>query len=199
MADDKVNLTLQKAQTTSTTDMNEQIEEANTHDFPSRVAREVAKARSKHKPINSLHEGYAVILEEVDELWDETRKKSSERDPSEVIIELVQIGAMAQRTAEDVLGIQRAPSGKPATNPEVPASRLGTPMIRPMETAPLDGTYILLFGPSGYRGTPLRCEVCRWDPVYRPRNPWLTYAGNGFSDTGEPPVGWLPLPMGVVL
>lgn len=66
--------------------------------------------------------------------------------------------------------------------------------LRPMDTAPKDGTYILLFGPSGYTTTPLRCEVCRYDARYRPRQPWIDYANDSFLDSGDPPVGWLPLP-----
>lgn len=65
--------------------------------------REIDAARSKHKPINSAHEGYAVILEELDEFWQEVRKKRSERSPDKMVSELVQVAAMAQRTAEDVL------------------------------------------------------------------------------------------------
>jgi hypothetical protein len=34
------------------------------------VERELAKARQTHAPMNGHHEGYAVILEELDELWE---------------------------------------------------------------------------------------------------------------------------------
>ena len=67
------------------------------------VTRELEGARSKHKPINSVHEGYAVILEELEEFWEEVRKKRQERNVDRMFDELVQIAAMAQRTAEDVL------------------------------------------------------------------------------------------------
>ena len=33
------------------------------------VAMELSAARAKHPPQKSLHEGYAVLLEEVDEFW----------------------------------------------------------------------------------------------------------------------------------
>jgi hypothetical protein len=63
------------------------------------VAAEVVRARAKHPPINSLHEGYAVILEELDEFWEEVR--AQQFDPHRSYHELVQVAAMAQRTAED--------------------------------------------------------------------------------------------------
>lgn len=64
--------------------------------------REIESAKSKHGPINSAHEGYSVILEELDEFWEEVRKKKSERSKDKMVAELVQVAAMAQRTAEDV-------------------------------------------------------------------------------------------------
>lgn len=65
---------------------------------------------------------------------------------------------------------------------------------QPLETAPRDGTYILLAGPSGYMGTPLRVEVCRHDAGYHPLQPWVNYANNSFMDGGEAPTCWMPLP-----
>ena len=44
---------------------------------------------------NSLHEGYAVLLEEVEELWDEIKKKDRFRDYPNMIIESAQIASMA--------------------------------------------------------------------------------------------------------
>lgn len=66
--------------------------------------------------------------------------------------------------------------------------------LLPIETAPKDGTYILLFGPSGYTTTPLRCQVGHWDAEYRPLDPWQTYSNDSFCDSGEAPTHWLPLP-----
>ena len=40
---------------------------ADDETFFSDVMDELRKARENHKPMHSLHEGYAVILEEVDE------------------------------------------------------------------------------------------------------------------------------------
>jgi vacuolar-type H+-ATPase catalytic subunit A/Vma1 len=64
--------------------------------------REIEAARTNHNPINSAHEGYSVILEELEEFWEEVRKKRSARTPDRMVAELVQVAAMAQRTAEDV-------------------------------------------------------------------------------------------------
>lgn len=67
------------------------------------VEAELAEARLKHAPLNSLHEAYAVLLEEVDELWDECRKRRSERNKENIRKELIQIAAMALRTIIDVV------------------------------------------------------------------------------------------------
>ena len=76
--------------------------EAGSGLFADLQRQEIEAARSKHRPINSAHEGYSVILEELDEFWEEVRKKRSERSLERMVAELVQIAAMAQRTAEDV-------------------------------------------------------------------------------------------------
>lgn len=71
--------------------------------FQRLVADELTSARKKHPgKQNSFHEGYGVLLEEVDEFWDEVKKRSSKRIPAKVLAELVQVAAMAQRTAEDL-------------------------------------------------------------------------------------------------
>lgn len=38
------------------------------------VDRERVAASNKYPPFNSSHEGYAVMAEEVDELWDEVKR-----------------------------------------------------------------------------------------------------------------------------
>lgn len=59
------------------------------------VLEELYDATSKFAPFNSAHEGYAVILEELHELWDEIRKNP--QDPSRMREEVVQVAAMAIR------------------------------------------------------------------------------------------------------
>lgn len=62
------------------------------------VQVEADKAIAKHGNFNSLHEAYAVTLEEIDELWDEVRKKQSKRNHQDVYNELVQIAACCLKT-----------------------------------------------------------------------------------------------------
>jgi hypothetical protein len=66
------------------------------------VERELSSAQYAHSPMNSHHEAYGVILEEVDEYWAEVKKKAKDRRPSEVRAELVQIAAMACRAIIDL-------------------------------------------------------------------------------------------------
>jgi len=63
---------------------------------------ELEKATRKHKPLNSAHEGYAVILEELDELWEHVRAQTEDRDVQEMRKECIQIAAMAMRFIQDV-------------------------------------------------------------------------------------------------
>lgn len=61
---------------------------------------ELARARFKHRDMASAHEGYAVILEELDELWDEIKAQTPDR--SKMRKEALQVAAMALRFVEDV-------------------------------------------------------------------------------------------------
>jgi len=51
------------------------------------VLSELRQATEEFGPMNSAHEGYAVILEELDELWEEikAKKPDSERMEKEAI------------------------------------------------------------------------------------------------------------------
>ena len=71
--------------------------------FAKLVAAELVDARTKHGPQASIHEGYAVLLEELDEVWDEVKKKTKERDMENLLKELVQVASSAQKMAEDVV------------------------------------------------------------------------------------------------
>lgn len=64
---------------------------------------EYCNARKKHPRMNSLHEGYAVLLEEVDELWEEVKKRSALRSRANMKTELIQIAAMAAALYAEVV------------------------------------------------------------------------------------------------
>lgn len=64
------------------------------------VNREYHGAIAQHPPLNGAHEGYAVILEEIDELWGEVKMRHA--DPMAMLSECVQIAAMASRFASEV-------------------------------------------------------------------------------------------------
>lgn len=67
-----------------------------------RVMGEYDRAINTYPPFNSLHEGYAVILEELDELWDEVKKKPINRDMEVIKREAAQVAAMALRFIHDI-------------------------------------------------------------------------------------------------
>ena len=70
----------------------------------SEVRAELFVAAGRYPPMQSAHEGYAVLLEEVDELWDEVRVKQSNRDLLAMRKEAIQVAAMAVRFLLDVTG-----------------------------------------------------------------------------------------------
>lgn len=55
---------------------------------------ELVKARQKFPPMASAHEGYGVIAEEFDELWEIIKQKQTERDYAAMRKETIQLGAM---------------------------------------------------------------------------------------------------------
>lgn len=66
------------------------------------VLLELSSASDKFPPFNSAHEGYAILKEEVDELWDEVKKKPSLRSNMALEKEAIQVAAMALRFLVDV-------------------------------------------------------------------------------------------------
>ena len=79
--------------------------------FQTLVWRELADAREKYPtPFRSLHEAYAVLLEEVEEFWIVVREKNQSEEAA--LTELTQIAAMAQRAAEDLQMVPRHRCGE---------------------------------------------------------------------------------------
>ena len=77
------------------------------------AVQEVKRARFQlgHGPMHSAHEGYAVILEELDELWEEVKKKP--RSPENLAAmrsEVVQVAAMAIAFVVEVCDADPPPS-----------------------------------------------------------------------------------------
>ena len=74
----------------------------NPHDSPlwEELSDELSRACAKFGPMAGPHEGWAVIREEVDELWDDV-KANRGRGP-EARKEALQIAAMALRYIVDV-------------------------------------------------------------------------------------------------
>lgn len=64
------------------------------------ILREYLSAARKHKPYNSAHEGFAVLLEEVDELKAEVWRR--DRDLSAMRAEAIQVASCALRFITDV-------------------------------------------------------------------------------------------------
>ena len=59
------------------------------------IKEETLRTSGKWPPFHSVHEGYGVILEEMDEFWAEAKKK--EVDPQKLRKEGVHLAAMVTR------------------------------------------------------------------------------------------------------
>lgn len=64
------------------------------------VQNELKRAEKKFAQFNNPHEGYAVLLEEMDELWDLIKKQSHDREAMKW--EALQVAAMAVRFIKDL-------------------------------------------------------------------------------------------------
>jgi hypothetical protein len=65
------------------------------------VERELGIALVKFPKFASAHEGFSILKEEVDELWDEVKKKPGARENMSLREEAIQVAAMALRFIED--------------------------------------------------------------------------------------------------
>jgi hypothetical protein len=73
------------------------------------IVNEYSSARESHQPFPTMHHGYAVIKEELDELWDEIKLNPNKMSDANRILwrqdiknEAVQIAAMALRFVIDL-------------------------------------------------------------------------------------------------
>jgi NTP pyrophosphatase (non-canonical NTP hydrolase) len=63
---------------------------------------EAEAAAANWPAFNSAHEGFAILAEEVDELWDQVKVNQTRRDLAAMRREAVQVAAMAIRFAAEV-------------------------------------------------------------------------------------------------
>lgn len=68
------------------------------------VRKEGELAVKAYDPMKSAHEGYAVLLEEVDELWEQVKKNPTKHPEAVACMrqEAIQVAAMAVRFIVDV-------------------------------------------------------------------------------------------------
>lgn len=71
------------------------------------IEAEVINAEEKWPPMNSAYEAYAVLLEEVDELWEHVKTNQKRRDLEGMRGEAIQVAAMAIRFIRDVCDLQK--------------------------------------------------------------------------------------------
>jgi hypothetical protein len=64
------------------------------------VRKELERAKNRFEDFTTYHQGYAVLKEEVDKLWDKVKAKNPDRN--EVRHEAVQVAAMALRFIIDL-------------------------------------------------------------------------------------------------
>jgi hypothetical protein len=81
-----------------------------------RIGHEVTRAMELHPPMNSAHEAYAVILEEVEEFWEDVKENPEKLSVQEQLkrtshmrTELIHIAAMCIRATIDcnLIGAKR--------------------------------------------------------------------------------------------
>lgn len=65
------------------------------------IEAEYIEACVMYPPMRSLHEGYAILKEEVDELWDSIKYKKQNK--SNIRREAIQVAAMALRLVVDCI------------------------------------------------------------------------------------------------
>lgn len=66
------------------------------------IQNEFYRASELYPQFHSNHEGYAVLKEEVDELWDAVKKSKDVKGNKQIEHELIQIAAMAVRYLNDL-------------------------------------------------------------------------------------------------
>jgi hypothetical protein len=84
------------------TDVNQNLVVGAFRHLAFEAATEALMASDKWPPFNSAHEGFAVLLEEVDELKDHVWTNQQRRDVDAMRKEAIQVAAMALRFINDI-------------------------------------------------------------------------------------------------
>lgn len=71
-------------------------------DATAQAYREADQAMMNWPEFNSAHEAFAVLAEEVDELWDHVKTNQKKRDIEAMRKECIQVAAMALRFATEI-------------------------------------------------------------------------------------------------
>lgn len=83
------------------------LEETSNSKIIRAAIHELSQATSNWPPFNSAHEGFAVLKEEVDELWQHVKTNQTKRDLVAMQKEAIQCAAMALRFAIEVTTEER--------------------------------------------------------------------------------------------
>ena len=78
-----------------------------TDEIVSASLAEIATVDARWPDFNSAHEGYAVLAEEVDELWVHVKTNQKRRDLEAMRKEAIQVAAVAIRFARGVCSEDR--------------------------------------------------------------------------------------------
>jgi len=79
----------------------------NVNEVLNLVDEEVSGAMINWPPFNSAHEGYGVLAEEFDELWEHVKTNQKRRDIDAMRKEAIQVAAMAVRFAVEICNEER--------------------------------------------------------------------------------------------
>ena len=112
------------------------------------IQREAVAARHRYPPFNSAHEGWAVLYEEVDEIWDEVRANNVDA----AIAEAIQAGAMCVRFVADMRA-KAAGAGRGGGNDQQEGARpsAGAAIANPAGDQPR---------PRPQEAAKRTCEIC---------------------------------------
>jgi NTP pyrophosphatase (non-canonical NTP hydrolase) len=72
----------------------------NTTCYLAAVEGQAARVTDKHGPLTSIEQGFGVLLEEIDEYFDEVRKKEELRSAEWMALEIIDVAVVAYRICQ---------------------------------------------------------------------------------------------------